>query len=295
VYCEGDITSGSSQQGGPFGGQSMGSDTIAAAIRKARKDKSIKAIVLRVDSPGGSGLASDIIWREVGLARQFKPVVVSMSDYAASGGYYISMGADAIVAQRATLTGSIGVFAGKYNLAGLYEKLGMTTEAVQRGAMADIFDSSQGLGEDGRRKLAEFIDEFYEGFVRRAAEGRRKSPRELHEVAQGRVWTGEQAKAVGLVDELGSFRTALQIAKEKAGIEGDASLVVLPRQPTVLEQLLGQQRAPNGMLGLLDLFALRRAAPEGARTRAVQRTLSALPHFADGRPVLLSPWHIELW
>jgi protease-4 len=303
VYCEGSITSGPSSPGGPLGSQSMGSDTIAAAIRKARKDEDIKAVVLRVDSPGGSGLASDVIWREVEQTRRYKPVVVSMSDYAASGGYYISMAADAIVAQPGTLTGSIGVFAGKYNLAGLYEKVGLTSESVERGAMSDLFDADEPLGEDGRNKLSQFIDEFYDGFVSRVAEGRRTSTQAVHEVAQGRVWTGAQGKAVGLVDELGSFRTALQIAKEKAGIEGEVKLVLLPRQPSVFEQLLGKTSPGNGMLGLLDRWVPLRsglgsgagsgAADAASAERALRHAFSLLPLFASGQPVAALPYHLE--
>lgn len=294
VFCEGQITSGRSNPGGGLSSKSMGSDTIAAAVRKARRDDAIKAIVLRIDSPGGSGLASDVIWREVELARRVKPVVVSMSDYAASGGYYIAMAADAIVAEPGTLTGSIGVFGGKYTLSGLYEKLGMTTERIKRGEMADLFSSTRPLGDTGRAKLEEYIDSFYETFIRKAGAGRGVSPMAIHEVAQGRVWTGKAALQVGLVDELGTFRTALKLAKEKAGIEGEVSLTLLPRQPSFWEQLLESQAAPGlgGSLSL-DQTLLRGQPGVEAAWDGLSRFLGAAPLFASGQPVLMPPYHIE--
>ncbi len=298
IFCEGQIMSGDSSPGGGMSGARMGSDTIAAAVRTARKDESIKAIVLRVDSPGGSGLASDIMWREIVLAKRVKPVVVSMSDYAASGGYYISMGADAIVAQPTTLTGSIGVFGGKYNLGGLYEKLGMRTDEVNRGDLADLFASDRGLGEDGHRKFSEFIDEFYETFITKAGQGRGVSPLAIHEHAQGRVWTGAQAKDVGLVDELGNLRTALKIAAEKAGLKDDGKLVLLPRQLTPLERLLEKGPAGAGLdallgrSGLLDAVPVR--GPAADPTAAVRRLITAAPLLSSGEPVLLAPYHLDV-
>jgi protease IV len=297
IFCEGQIMSGESSPGGGMSGARIGSDTTAAAIRKARKDDSIKAIILRVNSPGGSGLASDIIWREAVLAKRVKPVVVTMSDYAASGGYYIAMGADAIVAQPTTLTGSIGVFGGKYNLGGLYEKLGMKTEDVKRGNLSDLFAADRGLGEDGHRKFSEFIDEFYEAFITKAGEGRGVSPLAIHEHAQGRVWTGAQAKEIGLIDELGSFRTALKIAREKAGIEDDAKLVLLPRQLTPLERLLekGAGASLSALLGhpsLMDVFSSHGRAPDPAAT--ARRLLDVAPLLSSGEPVLMAPYHLDV-
>jgi protease-4 len=289
IYCEGSITGGSSSPG-----RSMGSTTIARAIRKARNNSDTKAIVLRVNSPGGSGLASDLIHREVELAQTENglPVVVSMSDYAASGGYYIAMGADAIVAQPSTLTGSIGVFAGKYNLGSLYEKLGLKTESIKRGEMSDIFAANKSLGEDGQAKLSEFVDEFYDVFIAKVGMGRDMTPDEVHELAQGRVWTGEQAKAIGLVDELGSFRTALRLAKEKADIEGEVSLALYPRQPTFLEQLLGEDisGASLKLSAALDTVLGRGGA--GVDVEAADALLDAAPFFATGMPVLIAPYHL---
>lgn len=296
IFCEGQITSGKSRPG-----SSMGSDTIAKAIRQARNNDDVSAVVLRVNSPGGSGLASDIIWREVELTqREGKPVVVSMSDLAASGGYYIAMGADAIVAQPTTLTGSIGVFAGKYSIGGLYEKVGLTTEVIKRGEYSDLFDMNRSLGEDGTAKLEEFVDGFYDVFIDKAADGRGTTREAVHAVAQGRVWTGEQADDVGLVDAIGSLRTAIGIATEKAGIEADAKLVLYPRQPTFWEELFSGNGGPLGTLvneGGLDQIVLGDAAassPLGAQLRAGEAMLRSAPLFSSGQPVLLAPYHLEV-
>ncbi len=295
LYAEGQIMSGASSPPGAFGGATMGSDTIARALRRIRDDDTIKALVIRVDSPGGSGLASDVIWREVELVRERIPVVVSMGDYAASGGYYIAMGADAIVAQPGTLTGSIGVFAGKYNLAGLYDKVGLNTESIKRGEMSDLFAADRPLGEEGQRKLSEFVDEFYAGFITKVAQGRDSDAMSVHALAQGRVWTGKQAYDVGLVDELGSFRTALQLAKEKAEIEGEVRLALYPRQPTFWEQLLESGGAPGLLAPLMDTWAPGGALPDNAAVRSAHRLLTAAPLFAQGQPVLMAPYHIDVW
>ena len=295
LYAEGQIMSGSSSPGGALGGATMGSETIARALRRIRDDDSIEALVIRVDSPGGSGLASDVIWREVERVQERIPVVVSMGDYAASGGYYIAMGADAIVAQPGTLTGSIGVFAGKYNLGGLYDKIGLNTESIKRGEMSDLFAADRPLGDDGQAKLSEFVDEFYAGFITKVADGRDTDALSVHELAQGRVWTGKQAYDVGLVDELGGFRTALQLAKEKAGIDGEARLAVYPRQPTFWEQLLEGGGAPGLLAPLMDTFSASGQLPDGAALRSAHRLLTAAPLFADGRPVLMAPYHIDVW
>ena len=290
LFCEGTIVSGPSRPSGGMGGTQMGSDTIAAAIKEIREDDKIEALVLRVDSPGGSGLASDIIWHELELTRAIKPVVVSMSDYAASGGYYIAMNADAIVAQPGTLTGSIGVYAGKYNLGGLYDKIGLTSESIDRGEFSDLFAANQPLGDDGRAKLSQFIDEFYGSFITKAASGRGVPPAAIHAVAQGRVWTGRQAHELGLVDELGSLRTAIAIAKEKAAVEGEVSLVLRPRRPTFLEELLGTGPSVSALSALLDTTSLG-----GARQVkvAAKQMLSAAPLFSDGAPVLLAPFFVQ--
>lgn len=239
VYAAGEIVPGESQAS-PFGGGLAGADTIVRGLRQAREDATVRAILLRVDSPGGSGTASDAVWREVSLARRSKPVVVSMGDYAASGGYYVSMGADAIVAQPGTITGSIGVFSGKLSFRRLYEKLGISQETVRRGRHATLFSSYAPWTEDERAKVRALNVAFYETFVEKAAAGRRKSQDALEAVAQGRVWTGEEALAAGLVDVLGGMDVALRVAKERARIPKgqDAVLVVMPERRGVLETIL---------------------------------------------------------
>lgn len=239
VYAVGTIMSGESQSG-PFGGGTVGSDTITRGLRQAAQDGRVRAIVLRVDSPGGSGSASDAVWREVALARRSKPVVVSMGDYAASGGYYISMNADAIVAEPGTITGSIGVFSGKFALRGLYAKLGISEAVVQRGRFARLFSSSEPWDEEARARVRSLNRAFYATFVAKAAEGRHRTPDQIEEVAQGRVWTGVEALHAGLVDAIGGFDAAVAIARDKARLPRgqELNVVVMPEQKGFFELLL---------------------------------------------------------
>jgi protease-4 len=271
VYAVGEIVSGESQDG-PFGGSGFaGADTVAAALRQAREDRAVKAIVLRVDSPGGSGTASDVIWREVRLARKAKPVVVSMGDVAASGGYYIAMAGDAIVAQPGTITGSIGVFGGKFSLRGLYDKIGITRETLTRGRHADLFSDYRPWDEEERAKVRGLMEAFYAEFLRKAAEGRKMSEAEVDAVAQGRVWTGAEAKQRGLVDELGGLSDALALAKQRAGIARDeeVALVVLPERKGLLDLLLENRDADA--LGLLPGDAPRRSLGVRLATEWIRR------------------------
>ncbi|HXK11301.1 MAG TPA: signal peptide peptidase SppA [Vicinamibacteria bacterium] len=242
VYAVGDIVPGESQAS-PFGGGLVGSDTVIRGLRQARQDDSVRAIVLRVDSPGGSGTASDAVWREVALARRAKPVVASMGDYAASGGYYLAMGADAIVAEPGTITGSIGVFSGKFSLRGLYGKLGISQETVRRGRHATLFSSSEPWTDEERAKVRELNRAFYETFVTKAAQGRKRTAGEIDAVAQGRVWTGAQALGAGLVDALGGLDAAVRVARDRARIAKgqEVQLLVLPRKKGFLETLVERQ------------------------------------------------------
>lgn len=214
IYAVGEIASGESAEGPS--GTVAGSDTLINAIRDAEEDESVKAVVLRVDSPGGSTVASDVIWRELMLLREAKPLVVSMSDLAASGGYYISMPGHAIVAQPGTLTGSIGVFTGKYVVAGTLQKLGIGAEWTSSGRNATTDSPFSSFTPREREEIQGQIQAFYEQFVEKVAEARQSTPEDVHEVAQGRVWTGRQAKEIGLVDELGGLDTAVRLAKERA-------------------------------------------------------------------------------
>ncbi|MDQ1696589.1 MAG: protease, partial [Frankiaceae bacterium] len=202
----------------PLQGPVMGSDTVAATIRAAVRNDKIRAIVFRVDSPGGSAVASDSIWREVVCAREAgKPVIVSMGAVAGSGGYYISCSADVIVAEPGTLTGSIGVLGGKFVTAGLTERLGLSYKSVQRGEHARMYSTHSAFGESEQERLQAFLDRVYADFTGKVAKGRGMSAEAVHEVARGRVWTGADAARNGLVDELGGLRDAIALARARAG------------------------------------------------------------------------------
>lgn len=215
---------------------------LKKAFEKARTDDAVRAVVLRIDSPGGSALASDLIWREVMLTQREKPVVVSMGNVAASGGYYIAMAAGTIVAHPSTLTGSIGVFGGKLNLKGLYNKAGLTKEIIAHGQNVTLYSDYGGFTPTERERVEKMMKTVYKDFVSKAAAGRSKSFDEIDEIAQGRVWTGKQAQELGLVDELGGLDDALSIAKQQAGFAEDdkVNLIVLPKQRPLFEQLIEQ-------------------------------------------------------
>jgi protease-4 len=232
VYAIGDITSGEGDD------QTIGSDRIAAAIRSARLDKEVKAIVLRVNSPGGSALASDIIWREVLLAKGEKPVVVSMGNLAASGGYYIAAAADSIFAAPNTLTGSIGVFGMIPNFEGFFKnKTGITFDRVTTGKYADLLNTNRPMTADEEAIVQQMINRIYEDFIKVVADGRGLSTDSVHAMAQGRVYTGAQALEIGLVDKLGDLEDAIACAARMAKLK-DYRLKNLPEQKDQLEMLL---------------------------------------------------------
>src|ERR1700677_1032455 len=217
VHATGLIVSGDSGNT-PGGGSVMGGDSVAADLRAARNDYSIKAIVLRVDSGGGSVVGSEVIRREVELANEVKPVVVSMSDVAASGGYWIAAPARKIVADRNTITGSIGVLIGKMNVAGLYNLLGMSTDSVTTSDNATMFSAQQNFTPAQRAYIQKSLDETYADFTKGVAEGRKMTVEAVDKVGKGRVWSGSQAKELGLVDELGGLDRAVEVAKGLANI-----------------------------------------------------------------------------
>ncbi|MEO7673919.1 MAG: signal peptide peptidase SppA, partial [Pyrinomonadaceae bacterium] len=218
IYASGAINIGRSNES-PFGGAMVGSDTIVSAVNDAANDNSIKAIVLRVDSPGGSALASDLMWYALQNAKAKKPVVVSMGDVAASGGYYIACNANRIVAQPSTITGSIGMFMGKPVLKGFYDWLGVTSQYTQRGKNSGIFKETEHWTDTEKAKMQQMADNVYYGnFVPKVASGRGKTDEEVNTLGQGRVWTGTQAKANGLVDEFGGLEKAIDIAKQLANL-----------------------------------------------------------------------------
>jgi protease IV len=232
IYAHGAIRHGRSGRGGPGGG-GMGSDTVAAALRAAGADDGARAVVLRVNSPGGSYTASDVIWREVVKLRAAgKPVVVSMGDVAASGGYFISAPADVIVVQPGTITGSIGVFMGKPVLRELFGRAGVTTDSITDGAgaaSATMFSSSRPFSEAEWARINEWLDMVYADFTQKVASGRRLPAERVHELARGRVWTGADAIANGLADEAGGLREAVAIARKRAGLPADAPVRIYPR------------------------------------------------------------------
>lgn len=228
IYATGAIRRGRSGRG-PFTGGAMGSDTITAAIRQAAADHRIQGIVLRVNSPGGSYVASDSIWREVVRAREAgTPVVVSMGDVAASGGYFIAMAADAIIAQPGTLTGSIGVISGKPDVSGLLERAGVAADGVTVGAHADMFTVTRRFSDEEWARVSTWLDRIYEDFTGKVAAGRGLTLEQVDRIARGRVWTGADAAANGLVDELGGLADATALARRRAGLGEDAPLRVYP-------------------------------------------------------------------
>ena len=241
IYATGTINGGKSGYD-PLNGEVVGSDTLIDAIRQARRDSSLRAIVLRIDSPGGSAAASDAIWRELMIARNERadrPIIASMSDLAASGGYYIAMPAQVIVAQPSTLTGSIGIFGGKIVTGGVYEKLGAHIESTSIGKHAEINSPVRPYNASELQKLDEQLHSFYDQFIGKVAVSRHTTPEKIDGVAQGRVWTGQQAKEQGLVDALGGLDAAVAIAKQRAKLAADAEveLVVFPPRKSFYEIL----------------------------------------------------------
>jgi protease-4 len=284
IYATGVISSG---RGGydPFSGNVLGSETIIKHIREARKDASVRAIVVRIDSPGGSATASDAIWRELVLTRDEKkdrPLIVSMSDLAASGGYWIAMASPYIVAQPGTLTGSIGVITGKFVTGGVYEKLGANIDGVSFGKNANIASPARPFNDAERAKIEAMMQDTYDEFVEKAAQARNMPPEKLDAIAQGRVWTGRQAKAIGLVDELGGLSQAIAAAKQRAKIPADSEVevVVYPPRRSVYELLSEGFRTEESLLKVIAL-------PDDER-RALG-TLAAPLLFRTGEPLALMP------
>jgi protease IV len=243
VYAIGGVQRGDSGYD-PFGGSyTMGSASVSAALRAAIDDDDVEAIVLRVDSPGGSYVASDTIWREVERAQEAgKPVVVSMGNLAASGGYFVSMGADRIVAHPSTITGSIGVLAGKFDSREMWNKVGITWDTIALGDHSDMWSMIQPFEESEWAKLNEWLDRVYLDFTTKVAEGRGLPIERVREIAKGRVWSGSDALEIDLVDELGGYSTAIRLAQEAAGLDPEAAVRVqeFPRPKTPFDVLFGE-------------------------------------------------------
>lgn len=238
---EGDITRGATNDRGTDTGITAGG--MVRLLRQVRDDSSIKGVILRIDSPGGDGIASDDILHEAKLLSQKKPTVISMSDLAASGGYFIAMTGDPVIAYPNTETGSIGVFFGKLNLRALYDKIGLNKEIFTRGRFADIDTDYRPLNDAQRAKLQTELEGFYSGFVQRVADGRKRKYDQIEPLAQGRVWTGAQAKMNGLVDELGGLDRAIEMVKQRAkiGASEKITLVAYPPRRNLLELLLNRE------------------------------------------------------
>ncbi|MEN8251101.1 MAG: signal peptide peptidase SppA, partial [Bacteroidota bacterium] len=233
IIAEGEIMMGNKQQGLITPAQ------FVKELKRAREDKNVKAVVFRVNSPGGDPLASDLIWREVVKTSKVKPIIASMSNYAASGGYYISMAADSIVAEPTTITGSIGIYGIVFNIGDfMANKLGITTDRESTGNFSNIFTTSRALTDAEKTIIQNMVNSGYESFTTKAAEGRNMQLEDLLKVASGRVWTGIQAKEIGLVDEIGGLEDAINIAAAKAGIEDDYKVRYYPMQKTALEELM---------------------------------------------------------
>ncbi|NQT54287.1 signal peptide peptidase SppA, partial [bacterium] len=262
--------------------------SIAGAFAAARKDVTVKAVVLRIDSPGGAAVTSDIIWREVVRTKEAgKPVVASMGGVAASGGYYIAMAADRIVAHPATITGSIGVIGLKPNLDGLYQKIGVNIERFTRGKNAGLLSLSSGLTENGKQRLEALLLAVYDDFVNKAAAGRKMKREQMLELATGRVWSGAKAKTLGLVDELGGLKKAFDLAIDLAGIKGqNVQPVILPREKEFLEMLL------SGAADTEALVARRLSARIPGALRNAVPNLAVLESLSQAGALALMPYCI---
>jgi protease-4 len=292
IYAVGTISSGESGEGA--NGSYLGSETLVEYIQRARVDKGVKAVVLRVDSPGGSSIASDVIWRELMLTREQKPLIVSMSDLAASGGYYIAIPGHVIIAQPGTLTGSIGIFSGKFVTGGTFKKLGANIEGVSTGKFADMNSPVRPFTPEERAKVEEQMQAFYDGFIEKAAQSRKSTPEKIDAIAQGRVWTGRQALANGLVDKLGGLDMAISLAKERAKIAAgtDVELVVYPPKKSFLDVLSnvgGRTQQDASLLGGVDAQAFLHMLRPSER-RALIDLMAPFRLVQRGEPLALMPY-----
>jgi protease-4 len=290
IYAAGTINAGKSGYD-PFSGAVIGAETLIESIRQARRDSSLRAIVLRIDSPGGSATASDAIWRELMIARKDRadrPIVASMSDLAASGGYYIALPAEVIVAQPSTLTGSIGIFGGKIVTGGVYEKLGANIGSTSIGRHAEIDSPARPFNAEELRKLQEELQAFYDQFVEKVAQSRHTTPDKIDQVAQGRVWTGRQAKENGLVDVLGGLDTAVAIAKQRAKLAADSEveLVLYPPRKSFYEIISDQFSGSGDQLAVSTWLAAHLSKGE---LEALRMMRGPLAMFRRGEPLALMP------
>jgi protease-4 len=283
VYAVGAIMQGDSDSDPLFGDNVLGSASFNKTLKRVREDDATKAVILRIDSPGGDAFASDEMWREMQLLEEAKPLVISMSDVAASGGYYLAMAKAPVVAYPGTYTGSIGVFFGKLNLRGFYDKIGMKKEILTRGRYADIYTDYRSLSETERAKLREGIEATYRTFVQKVADARGQAWDQIHEVAQGRVWLGAQAQRNGLVDEIGGFDKAIEIAKREAGLNEDDKIRLVTYPP------------PRRFI---DVLLSRQSMAQSGRLRAFLREhlgdLTSWPALLEGGMLRMTPYTITV-
>jgi protease-4 len=285
IYGVGMIVGGRSDEDALFG-RVMGSDTLADTFKEVREDDSVRAVVFRIQSPGGSDVASDIIWREASLTMEKKPVVVSMSDVAASGGYWIATASHAIVAEPSTVTGSIGIYGGKFNLQGLYQKIGFKKERVMKGKSADFWSDTRSFTPEERVRFRRLLEAGYQQFVDRVAQAREMEPEEVDAIGQGRVWTGAQAMELGLVDELGGLDRALALAKERAAIPDDAAvrIEIYPKKRGFFQMLVTKMA-----YGAPGVAALELLAPEELLERS-----PVLRLLTEGRRLAVMPFRVRI-
>jgi len=275
IYGVGGVRRGKSGFDPLFAEPAMGSDTVTAAFRAAIEDRDVKAILFRIDSPGGSYVASDTIWRETVRARKAgKPVIASMGDVAGSGGYFVAMAADRIVAQPGTITGSIGVLGGKMYTAGLWEKLGISWDEAHVGRNARMWSGAWDYSPEEWARGEAMLDRIYTDFTSKVAEGRRLPKEQVLKIARGRIWTGEDARTLGLVDELGGFPLALRLAKKAAKIPEaeEVNLRVYPEKRGTLELLIDRLTNLDATTPLLRLLqpVVSRLAPLAAPPAALR-------------------------
>ena len=294
IFASGAINTGRSSDGA-FSGSMVGSDTVVAAVNDAASDTSIKAIVLRVDSPGGSALASDLMWNALENAKSKKPVVVSMGDVAASGGYYIACNANRIVAQPTSITGSIGVFMGKPVVKGMYDWLGISSEYVLRGKNSGIFRETEKWTPEERAKMEEQANKIYfDNFLPKVAKGRNIDQERANSLGQGRVWTGTQAKQNGLIDEFGGLERAVEVAKELAGLPADKDVrrVVFPAPRPFFETWLGPTEDAEVKANKEAQKAIAEALP--ADVRKAFRYAELFNRMERGEAMTMLPFELDI-
>ncbi len=283
VYAVGSILRGQDDTEPFLGANILGSDSFSRTLREVKDNDDIEAVVVRIDSPGGDAFASDQIWREMNRLSEGKPLIVSFSDAAASGGYYIAMANAPIVAYPGTMTGSIGAYYGKMNLRGLYDKIGISKEIITRGRFAAIDSDYRGFAPEERDKLRQELETLYRNFVQKVADAREREWDDIHQIAQGRVWMGSQAEANGLVDELGGLDRAIEMAKEAAGLDPSdkVRLVTYPTPKKFIDVLLDPDR-----------FAIR--SPAADRLRTYLAGIDSWPALLEGGFLRIAPYSITI-